>query len=274
MTITVSDVMTAMESLAPAALAEKWDNPGLQVGHPLWRVDRIQVALDPTPEVVKAAINQEVDMLVTHHPLIFSPIKNLDLSTPMGHLLELAFSHQLAIFSAHTNLDVVQDGVNDTLARVLGLSDVVWLDGLPGDVGQLSTRQPFGFGRMGALAHEMSLKELAVWVKTKLNLPTVKTAGLPDLKISRVAACGGSGSSLMKAFFASGAQVFVSGDLKYHDARDAEALNLGLVDIGHFGSEQLVLDILAKELDKQLAKKDFGGIVDISEIEKDPFIYY
>ena len=274
MTATVSNIINAMENLAPKSLAEKWDNPGLQVGHPLWPVKRIWIALDPTPAVVKEACQNQVDMLVTHHPLLFSPLRSLDISTPIGDTLQLALSEKLAVFSAHTNLDVVQNGVNDTLANTLGLKNIVWLDGHPGNVDQLDMRQPFGFGRMGQLDEEMSLKDLAEWVKSKLEINPVRVSGNPDLMISQVATCCGSGSGLMQAFLSCGAPVFISGDLKYHDARDTEALGLGLIDIGHFASEHLVLETLSKELHKELAKHNFDVIIEICKIEKDPFVYY
>ncbi len=120
---TVSDIIDVLESIAPQALAEKWDNVGLQVGDPGRPVKNIWVALDPTYQVVNAACHQKVDLLITHHPLIFKPLQSLDFSTPEGSIIDLAVRHRLAIFAAHTNLDSALGGINDVLAGRIGLDD-------------------------------------------------------------------------------------------------------------------------------------------------------
>ncbi|MGD2038082.1 MAG: Nif3-like dinuclear metal center hexameric protein, partial [Desulfobacterales bacterium] len=120
---TVAKIKQIMDELAPPLLAEEWDNVGLQIGDPRQPVRRIWVALDPTLHVVKAACQKKVDLLITHHPLIFRPLKTIDFDTPGGSIIQMAANHKLAIFSAHTNLDIVRDGVNDVLAQRLGLQN-------------------------------------------------------------------------------------------------------------------------------------------------------
>ena len=109
-----------MEAIAPARLAESWDNVGLQVGHRRWPVATVMVALDPLTAVVAGACRAGAGLLVTHHPLIFKPLQRVDLETPIGVIVAMALEHRLAIFSAHTNLDSAADGLNDLLARRLG----------------------------------------------------------------------------------------------------------------------------------------------------------
>jgi dinuclear metal center YbgI/SA1388 family protein len=121
MTGTVAHIVRILDRLAPPRLAESWDNVGLQLGDPSWPVKKIWTALDPLPEVVAKACEQEVDVLVTHHPLFFKPIQRIDCGKPLGRIVEMALSRRLAIFSAHTNLDSVQGGVNDVLAGRMGL---------------------------------------------------------------------------------------------------------------------------------------------------------
>jgi len=113
---TVNDILNAIESIAPKALAEEWDNICLQIGCRQWPVKRVLTALDPTPEVIREVRNRKADVLVTHHPLIFSPLRSLDLDTPIGGLLQELLRQHIAVISAHTNLDSVQGGVNDILA--------------------------------------------------------------------------------------------------------------------------------------------------------------
>jgi dinuclear metal center YbgI/SA1388 family protein len=274
----VEKIIQIMDQLAPPLLAEEWDNVGLQIGDPRQPVSRIWVALDPSPEVVKAACQKKVDLLVTHHPLIFRPLKSIDFETPGGSIIQMATHHQLAIFSAHSNLDIVRDGVNDVLAQRLGLRNLAVLQptqarerakknmtSLTGDEAE------FGIGRIGSLTKAGSLKSLVSIVKKKLKLDFVKVAGDLEMKVTRVAICSGSGSSLMQAFLSSKAQVYISGDIHYHNAREAEAANRGIIDIGHFPSEHLMVDALAQQLQNIISKAGIEAEVMACAIEKDPF---
>lgn len=276
---TVGQIIKIIDQLVPPRLAEEWDNVGLQIGDPRWPVRRLWVALDPSPEVVKAACGEDVDLLITHHPLIFRPLKSIDFDTPGGSIIQMASQHQLAIFSAHTNLDIVRDGVNDVLAKRLALKylkilqPVETAEALQDDNSPLiGAAAEHGIGRIGSLAKTTSLRSLALTVKKKLDLNFAKIAGNPELEVTRVAICSGSGASLMQAFFSSDAQVYISGDIRYHDARDAESANRGIIDIGHFPSEHLMVEALARQLKRTLNKEGIKTKVEACTIEKDPFI--
>jgi dinuclear metal center YbgI/SA1388 family protein len=278
MVTTVAQIIKIMDQLAPPWLAEEWDNVGLQIGDPRLPVRRIWVALDPSPEVVKAACEKNVDLLITHHPLIFRPLKSIDFDTPGGSIIQMAAHHQLAIFSAHTNLDIVRDGVNDVLAQRLGLRHLAMLQ--PVHAGERSKEDispltggetEHGIGRIGSLAKASSLKSLVSMVKSKLKLDFVKVAGDPVMKVMRVAICSGSGSSLMQTFLSSKAQAYISGDIHYHDAREAETANRAIIDIGHFPSEHLMVDALAQQLENIISKAGIEAEIMACTIEKDPF---
>lgn len=280
MGVTVAQIIKIMDRMAPPWLAEEWDNVGLQIGDPRLPVRKIWVALDPSQEVVKSACEKNVDLLITHHPLIFRPLKSIDFDTAGGIIIQMAANHQLAIFSAHTNLDIVQDGVNDILAQRLEIQGLSILQ--PLHAGQRSKENisslkgdetEHGIGRIGTLAKAGSLKSLVSMVKNKLKLDFVKVAGNLEMKVERVAICSGSGSSLMHAFIASDAQVFISGDIRYHDARDAENANRGIIDIGHFPSEHLMVDALAQQLRKIIAGEGIRIKVEPFALETDPFIF-
>ena len=275
---TVAEIITIMDQLAPPWLTQEWDNTGLQIGDLRLPVRRIWVALDPSLEVVKAACEKDVDLLITHHPLIFRPLKSIDFDTPGGSIIQMAAQHQLAIFSAHTNLDIVRDGVNDVLAKRLGLKHLEILEPVQvraqlraGNATTAGSDGEHGIGRIGSLDRESNLQSLALSVKEKLELNFVKVAGSPDLKINQVAICSGSGSSLMQTFLSSNAQVYISGDIHYHDARDAEAANRAIIDIGHFPSEHLMVEALAQQLKKIFKTAGIKVKVDACTIEKDPF---
>jgi dinuclear metal center YbgI/SA1388 family protein len=285
MSATLADIVKIMESLAPSEFAEEWDNVGLQLGQMDWPVRTVWVALDPLLEVVAEACRNNVDVLITHHPLIFRPLRSINFSTPVGTIIQMAARNRLAIFAAHSNLDSVDGGINDVLAAKIGLTNLKALRKiksparfkmaydvyplLPPDMDEIN--QP-GLGRVGELNATIELLPLARSIKKKLSLKSIKVAGKPDLPVSRVAVCSGSGSSLMSDFFESGAQVFVSGDLKYHDAREVEAANLGLIDIGHFTSEHLMVEILAQRLNKALSVHAMEVHVEACGLEKDPFM--
>lgn len=284
MAATVADIIKVMETLAPLRLAEEWDNVGLQVGQLDWPVRSIWVALDPLCDVVDGACRNGVDLLITHHPLIFNPLRCINFDTPVGSVIQAAAGHKLAIFAAHTNFDSATDGINDVLASRIGLADLKVLKRadhpdetsaakfyplLPPKTDYIQRQ---GLGRVGELDETIELLPLALSIKEKLGLKYVKVAGKPDLPVRLIAVCSGSGSSLMKDFYSSGAQVFISGDLRYHDAREAEALNRGLIDMGHFESEYLAVEVLAKRLDKILAASGEDVKVEACRLENDPFL--
>ena len=275
MIATVSDIIDVMNELAPRSLAEKWDNIGLQIGDPQKQVRHIWIALDPTLPVLDAACRAHVDLLITHHPLIFRPLKSIDFQTPLGNLLHMAVRHQLAIFSAHTNLDSVAGGINDILAERIGLKDLQILrktteisDARPPELNSTTS----GLGRIGTLESPLALIDFAKLVKNKMGLKTIQYAGKSSLMVKQAAVCSGSGSDLLSDFFASGSQVYISGDLKYHDARDVEAADLGMIDIGHFSSEKLIIHALSGRLKTILPEKGFDVNVDACEVERDPFL--
>jgi dinuclear metal center YbgI/SA1388 family protein len=253
-----------MESLAPQDLAEPWDNVGLQVGSRYWPVNTVWVALDPAPDVVSAACVQKADLLITHHPLIFKAVKSLDLATPIGSIIQSAIRHRLAIFAAHTNFDAAPKGLNDILAKKIGLvSDRALIAS--------ETNPAQGIGRVGSLDRPTTLAEYAVELRQTLGVPSLRYVGRPSRIVRKVAICTGSGGSLMDAVFSCDADVFVTGDLKYHDARAAEWADVGLVDIGHFASEQLMVGALGRRLDGIFKGRGAKIAVYVCDLEKDPF---
>jgi len=263
-TATVHDIARLIEQETPPSLAETWDNVGLQVGDGDWSVRKIWVALDATRTVIDKAVKSRIDMLITHHPLLFRPLKTLDLATPIGHILEKTVRHRLAVYSAHTNLDRVKGGVNDILADRLGLRDPVIMDAEQnGEKG--------GFSRMGILDTPRLLKAYVKMLKKNLGLSHIRFSGDPKMAIHKVALCAGSGSGLLDVFLGSDADVFVSGDLKYHDARRIQDYGRGLIDIGHFHSEYLFIEVWMGRLQESIHRNDFDVIVQHCPMETDPF---
>ena len=268
----VGDVIQVMERLAPLHLAEDWDNCGLQVGAAHWPVRKVWIALDPLPEVVCTAAEQQVDLLITHHPLIFKPLRSVDAQTTVGSIIERALSARMAIYSAHTNLDSAREGVNTILARTIGLRKLTPLVPFSGAVEASDKTSRLGMGRLGALDRATSLNSLISRIKKRMHLLTVKVAGDPRLEVRKVAVCSGSGSSLLGAFLDSEAQVYISGDLHYHAARTVVEAGRALIDVGHFASEHIITDALAIQLGDAIQNSSWCVEVEPCRLERDPFM--
>ena len=264
MTTRVADILAGLESLAPPHLAEEWDSIGLQLGHPDWPVRRVMAALDPTPAVVEEAVAFEADVLVTHHPLIFQPIRSLNLATAAGGLIQRLVNRQVAVITAHTNLDSVQGGINDVLADMFALTNTTVLQPAADDV-------QAGLGRIGELTPPVDLETLVGNIKQAMGLEYVRFAGRIQKRVQRVAVCSGSGGSLVNAFLDSSADVFITGDVRYHDAREIEAHQRGVIDIGHFESERIIVQHLAQRLSAWLDRNGLAAVVQEAACEETPF---
>lgn len=367
-TVRVQDLVGLLNGLFPPDLAEEWDNVGLQVGDPGAVVERVLVALDPGSAAVAAARTQGSQLLVTHHPLLFKPLRRLSPDDPVGRVVWEAARSGVAILSAHTNLDVAADGLNGWLAGRLELVDaeplqtvagrllklVVYVPegheeavaaalfaagagqigkydhcsfrtagtgtfrpgegtvpfiGTPGkreQVGELrletvvpqrrlsrvleklfkvhpyeevaydlvplaNTLPGIGLGRIGRLAAPVSLGEYADRVKTALSCPSLRVVGDLQRAVGKVAVCGGSGAGLISEAQRQGADVLVTGDIKYHEARLAEDFGLALIDAGHFATERLAVGELVSRLEAEAAARGWALEIRGHEGEQDPF---
>ncbi len=265
MTYRVRHIIEDLEALAPAHLAEDWDNVGLQVGHPEWPVEKVLVALDPTLAVAEEAIQEGAAAVVTHHPLIFRPLRCLDLATATGQIIQRLVDKRVAVIAAHTNLDSVSGGINDVLIELLALQNATVLQPTVDD-------SSVGIGRVGALAQPVAFESLVRDIKARLGLGHIRYAGQPEAPVRRVAVCSGSGGSLIASFLDSAAEVFVTGDVRYHDAREIEAHGRAVIDIGHFESEHIIVGRLAELLSDRLLNQGLDVIVQAAACEEPPFM--
>lgn len=258
MNITVAKLAKIMSEMAPARLAEDWDNVGLQVGHSDKEVRIIVCALDFSAEVLEQAVQLHADIVITHHPAIFRGIKQLTDADWRTALLLEAARHDIAVYSAHTNLDSVTGGVSDVLAGLLELENV---EGLSGE----DTLE--GIGRIGVLSKPMELEAFAEKVKRVLKLDhvTVIPAGRP---VHKVAVCGGSGMDFLDHAARAGADTYVTGDIKYHDAQDAKGRHINLIDATHQGTELPVVNELADRLALRLSREGYTAKVLVAKETK------
>jgi len=362
-------IFDLIEGLAPRALAEPWDNVGLMVGTGKTMVTKVALALDPTLDTIQAAHDAGAQLLLTHHPLIFSPLKKIDFDDPSAAAAALAVKLGVTVYSAHTNLDAAEDGVSWALARRLDLRNISVLsptlsstrlklvvfvptgyekrvrdalfDAGAGQIGQytgcsfavrgqgtftpsekaspflgnpgrselvnesrleamideqrlngalraLKEAHPYeeaafdlyplkdaagirGIGCVGLLPDARSLDSLVECVKERLAAGNVKVAGATEELIKKVAVVGGSGGSYIGLAKASEAQVLISGDFGYHQAREAESLGIPLIDAGHFATEKPILAELAQRLSVLLELEGINLKFEVLAGEKDPW---
>lgn len=255
----VKDIAKAIEDFAPLSLKEDWDNPGLQVGDREMEVTGVLLCLDVTEEILQEARKRDCNMIVSHHPLIFGGLKHLTGSTPTERIAAGALRDDIAIYSAHTNLDSTFEGVSYEMAHMLGMKDCRPLEkSAVGDDMQ-------GLGVVGTVSPTPKLEFLRK-VKETFEVKDLRySAQTPGIVVRKVALCGGSGGSLIKHALRSGADVYICGDLKYHDFT-SYGTDILLADIGHFESELCSRKILSRAI--RSAHPDC--VIYFSECEKNP----
>lgn len=372
MSVKCQVIMDAMEGLAPRYLAESWDNVGLLLGSPAQKITKVLVTLDVTQVVVDQAVEDGIDLIITHHPVIFKAVKNIRTDLPQGKLLASLLRANIAVYAAHTNLDSGTDGVNDILAAKLQLQDAkplavsyteklyklivfipethlevvrqaMWEAGA-GHIGNyshcafattgtgtfmpLDHAKPFvgewnkleaveeirletivteknsrrvvkgmmkahpyeevaydlialenpgnslGLGRIGKLPTPMLLSQFISRVKNALGIQYVSVAGSQDKMIKKVAVCGGSGASFVHKAAFSGADVLLTGDVKYHEAQDALAAGIAVVDAGHFATEQPVVPYVAEYLVGCSIKDKWNLDIRVDTVNQDVLTIY
>ena len=237
--IKVKDIARAIEEFAPLPLQETYDNAGLQVGNPEMNVSAILLCLDVTEEILKEAKARNCNMIVSHHPLIFKGLKNLTGSTPIQRMAIDALQSDIAIYSAHTNLDATFDGVSFEMGNNLELNDMsVLVANAPGS--------ETGLGVVGYTKNPVPRMEFLRKVKETFGVRALRYSGeSPHVVIRKVALCGGSGASFIGDAIRSGADVFLTGDVKYHDFT-TYGYEILIADIGHFESELCSRKILSR----------------------------
>lgn len=370
MSVKCQTIINFLEQFAPSRLAEEWDNIGLQLGDRAQEIKTILVTLDLAPQVVQEAVALGADLIIAHHPVIFKPLRNIRADLPQGKMILDVIKNNISVYCAHTNLDSASEGVNQALAELMRLKDIMvlnpdkfenlfklvifvpvthrdsvraaitgagagWIgnysdctfsvDGTGtfkaapgchpyiGEIGKLEhtpevrletiitekqinkviraalEAHPYeeaaydiyplanrvnqqGLGRIGELSAPVTLQSFMDDVKESLNLSALKYAGSTQALVQKIAVCGGSGASLIHKAAFSGADVLLTGDVKYHEAQEAFALGLNLVDAGHFATEYPVVGRLTELLSKQFS--DEGISVFQSKMNKDVFSYY
>lgn len=236
--IKVKDIASSIEAYAPKSLQESYDNSGLQVGDPEMTVTAVLLCLDVTEDVLEEALKRRCNMIVSHHPLLFSGLKEVTGRTATQRMVIRAVRENIAIYSAHTNLDITREGVSYEMAHALGLTDLQVLDPSKSDSG-------LGLGLTGITTPTPKMEFLRK-LKDSFSVKALRySSQSPQIVIKKVALCGGSGASFIKEAVDAGADIYVTGDVKYHDFT-TYGLDIILADVGHFESEKGACKIFSR----------------------------
>jgi GTP cyclohydrolase I len=264
MNLKVSDINHFFEEKAPLYLAEEWDNVGILLGSMEREVHKVLVCLDVTKAVVREAINLKVDLIISHHPLIFKGIKRINEDSQKGSVIYSLIQNDISVYCAHTNLDVADEGVNEQLAKSIGLTNLKNLNDYKTEE---KSGKVYGLGRYGELEKALSLSDFISLVKNKLSVDHLRFIGSIDRDIKTVAVFCGSFDEDYSGFLKSGADILLTSDLKYHTASDIMEMGLCVIDAGHFNTEKIIIAKLIQQLEQVFPQIEFKG----STVEVDPF---
>ena len=253
MNMICKEIIEKIESRYPKSFAMQWDNVGLLVGRSDKEVKKISIALDVTDEVIDEAIAFGADLLLTHHPLIFKALKQINDSNFISRRVLKLIQNDISYYAMHTNYDVM--GMAELAGEILQLSDAEVLE-------VTAVEEQEGIGRVADFDEKMTLAQCAAFVKEKFKLPSVKIFGNADMLIQRMAVSPGSGKSMIGAALSKGADVLVTGDIDHHEGIDALAQGMAIIDAGHYGVEHIFIEDM-----KQFCQKNFANVeVETSKI--------
>ncbi|MDR1953477.1 MAG: Nif3-like dinuclear metal center hexameric protein [Clostridiales Family XIII bacterium] len=275
MSIKTTKLIAAIEDFAPLQLQESWDNSGWQINPGREETARILVALEIINPVIEEAKRLRADFILTHHPLLFVPVKRIDYGDITGGYVASLISAGIGVYSAHTSFDAAPGGMNDSLAELIGLvnvvpfppiGEIVAMDVLPGDGGhELKTQ----IARAGEFETPMTFRDVCRRVERVLGMKgRLKTVGDPDTLIEKVALCGGGGGDLVEAAIKSDCRLYITSDVKHHQAQWAKERGLCLIDGGHDGTEKHFITVAAKYLRETLGEN--AEVIETA-VSADPF---
>ncbi len=255
------EVKKIIEKIAPLEYGEDWDNTGIQIRNENDEIKRILVTMEINENVLEEAKEKKVDMILTHHPFVFSKINKIDYATVQGRYLIEAIKGGFSIYSAHLTFDNAPGGNNYYLGELLGLENIEEPRNNPNNIP----------GIMGKLKKGKTLKEVCNMISEKWQIPKeiLKIAGNLEMEVSKIAICAGAGGDLLSVAVKEGCQVLITGDTKLHQAQKAIAEGVALIDAGHYETEKQFVE----NMSARLRKKIDGVDVLESQAKINPYIY-
>lgn len=254
-------IISCLEELSPVSYAEDWDNVGLLLGDEEQEIQHIMIALDATDDVVEQAIEQNVDLLLTHHPMIFQARKQINTHSMIGRRIWNLATHRISCYAMHTNFDI-KGGMAELAAVRLGLLDTV-----PLQVTVQENGTSEGIGRVGNLPKAMKVSEVAQVVKEKFGLKNVIVYGDAQKKVRKIAISPGSGKSEIGFALQARAELLITGDIGHHEGIDAVDEGLIIMDATHYGLEHIFVEFMADYLNQRLTETDSKEAVRITPVD-------
>ncbi len=242
----LNKILNWLEELSPVSYAEEWDNVGLLVGDETQEISHILIALDASDYVIEQAVKLQADLVLTHHPMIFRPIKQINNRSMIGRRILALASNQIAYYAMHTNFDI-KGGMAELAAKKLELTETV-----PLDVTTVIDGQTEGIGRTGLLKEAVEVRLLAETVKEQFGLENVTVYGDVAKKVQKIAVCPGSGKSEIENALKQEADILITGDIGHHEGIDAVDMGLVIMDATHYGLEHIFIEFMAGYLQEKL----------------------
>ena len=272
MSVKIDELIDIVEKLAPVEYAYKWDNVGLQLGSKNDNIKKVLTTLEVTESVLDEAIENNVNMVISHHPMIFSSLKKIIKEDLKGKLIYKAIQNNIAIYATHTNIDVAPGGLNDYIANLLEMTDAQVLEETDRSINPVDNEISInGIGRVGKLEKSKTLEELIEEIKKQINIEHVTVAGDLKANIEKIAIINGRGAGLITLAIHKGCQCVITGDVKYHDAQDAISQGINVIDIGHYHGEKFFPEFLANYLSKKTMEKGLNVEIIPSTVDINPF---
>lgn len=260
----VNDIAKEIEALAPCFLKESYDNVGLMVGDENKEVKKILLALDCTKEVIDEAKHNDIDLIITHHPLLFKKPSKITYNDLQGLKIIELIKNNISLYSCHTNLDSTKSGLNDKIVEILGYNK-----GIIMEKSQIKGYETSGIGRIITIENELSIEEVIENVKKKLKISNLRVA-IGKKKINKIAIINGSGQDFFKIAKDNNVDCIITGDTTYHFVSDYKEMGMSIIDAGHFNTEWIVFLEVMKEIGDKF--KDIEFIP--SKNSKDPYEFY
>lgn len=261
MSVILKDIIKEMEKIAPTFLKEDFDNVGLMVGDKNQSINKVLLALDCTKEVIEEAKDNNADLIITHHPLIFRRASKIVRDDLQGWKIIELIKNDISLYSSHTNLDSVEGGINEEIVKILGFGEGKLIES-----SKVSGFENAGLGRVVKLDNEIDVKELIKVVKEKLGVKNLR-AVIGKEKVSKIAIINGSGQDFFGKAARMGADCIITGDTSYHFASDYKEMGITILDPGHFPTEWIVFLKVMNKLEERFKNIEFIH----SKVSKDPY---
>ncbi len=265
------DIIKLLQEIAPEEIAASWDNVGLLVGRKDKSISKVLVTLDITDEVIEQALKEQVDMIVSHHPLIFQGVKKITTDDFMGKRLFKLLSNDICCYAMHTNFDAAENGMGEIAAKKLNLINTRYIKEEASYINKNGEQVVVGCGRIGELDEPISLDELCKKIKKQFPTDSLNVYGASNMNnymVSKIAICPGSGKSYIKDILKENVDVYITGDISHHEGLDASDQGLIIIDASHFGIENIFVEYVEQYLNQELS----AGIEVIASESKAPYI--